>query len=288
MTGSAISGDRRSPLPLAGVVGWPVAHSLSPFMMTRWLEASGLPGSYAAFEVEPNRFSEAMGALSALSIRGVNITLPHKQAAMQIADTVSAAASAIGAANLLTTDERGRLHADNTDHTGIEAALDELGLKPSDGPVVLVGAGGAARAALYVLKTAGWSDIRIVNRTPARAKALAESFGVPASIHALSDVEVALKDAALVIQSSSMGMANQAVFQPDLGGLPSNAGVFDMVYAPLTTPLLAAARACGLRTVDGLAMLIGQARPGFELFFGAPPPKLDMRSLLAGALGLRR
>lgn len=280
-------GDERGLLPLAGVIGWPVTHSLSPLMMGAWLDAADLAGRYVGFAVAPKRLSAALRALPNLSISGVNVTVPHKAEALAIADEASPAARAMGAANLITVQCDGALRADNTDHVGIRAALRELGVSAVSGPVVLVGAGGAARAALHVLKAAGLTDLRLINRTTDRANTLLETFELEGRVFALGHAREALEGAGVIIQSSVMGMAGQPVFAPDLSGLANDARVFDMVYAPLQTPLLAAARQAGLRTADGLSMLIGQARPSFEAFFGAPPPDIDVRARLLAALEAR-
>ncbi len=271
----------------AGVIGWPVSHSLSPVMMTAWLEAAELAGSYERLAIAPEDFEARVRALEAEGFSGVNITLPHKQAALALADEVSAAARAVGAANVLTLRE-GRLFADNTDVIGIRAALLEAGWN-GDGPAVLVGAGGAARAGLHELSEAGVTTIRIVNRTPSRAAEMAASMGIRADVFAMEDIAQALRGARLLINATSMGMAGQPVLAPDLSGLAPGAIVFDMVYVPLETPLLNAAKAAGFRTTDGLSMLIGQARPAFEAFFGAPPPAdVDVRALMEAALEARR
>ena len=271
----------------AGVIGWPVSHSLSPVMMTAWLEAAELAGRYERLAIAPEDFERRVRTLAADGFSGVNITLPHKQAALALADEVSAAARAVGAANVLTLRE-GRLFADNTDVIGIRAALLEAGWN-GDGPAVLVGAGGAARAGLHELSEAGVNTIRIVNRTPSRAADMAASMGIRAEVFAMDDIAQALGSARLLINATSMGMAGQPVLEPDLSGLACGAIVFDMVYVPLETPLLNAAKAAGLRTADGLSMLIGQARPAFEAFFGAPPPaNVDVRALMEAALEAKR
>lgn len=271
----------------AGVIGWPVNHSLSPVMMTAWLEAADQLGRYERLAIAPEDFEVRVRALAADGFSGVNITLPHKQAALALADEASAAARAVGAANVLTL-RKGRLFADNTDVIGIRAALLEAGWT-GDGPAVLVGAGGAARAGLHELSEAGVNTIRIVNRTPSRAAEMAASMGVRAEIFAMDDIAEALGGARLLINATSMGMAGQPELAPDLSGLAPGAIVFDMVYVPLETTLLKAAKAADFRTADGLSMLIGQARPAFEAFFGAPPPAhVDVRALMEAALEAKR
>ena len=277
----------RGLLPLAGVAGHPVAHSLSPAMMTAWLEASGRPGRYVAFDIAPENFAAAVTALPALGIAGLNITLPHKQAAFALAGERTEAARAIGAVNLLLASG-GTLLGDNTDVDGIRTALDEGAMTRPRGPAVLLGAGGAARAALYVLKTRGWRDIRIVNRSPARARALAEDLGVEASLHPWETAAEALDGAVMVINATSLGMAGKPPLVLDASPAAADALVFDMVYVPLETALLRQARETGRRSVDGLSMLIGQARPSFEAFFGAPPPQdVPVREVLTAMLEAR-
>lgn len=271
----------------AGVMGWPVGHSLSPVMMMAWLQAAGITGSYEKLAVEPSGFDAACVRLKADGFSGVNITIPHKEAALRIADTASDAARAIGAANVLRVNATG-LHADNTDIAGIGAALDEAGWT-GEGPVVLAGAGGAARAALYVLASRGIGDIRILNRTPERAQKIAQEMGVNARIFAMEEAQQALEGARLLINATSLGMAGQPALVLPLSQLEGGAIVFDMVYVPLETPLLAEARKAGFKTADGLSMLIGQARPAFEAFFGAPPPAdTDVRALMETALEPKR
>lgn len=274
-------------LPLAGVAGHPVAHSLSPLMMSAWLEASGLAGRYVAFDIAPDEFEAAVSALPALGVKGLNITLPHKEAALRLADQLSPAAQAVGAVNLLIRDGN-RLRGDNTDVEGIQAALAEGGITRPDGPAVLLGAGGAARAALHVLQTQRWTDIRSVNRSRERAEALARDFALDVLIRDWDGAAEALRDAALVINATSLGMAGKPPLDLDLSPAREDALVFDMVYVPLETALLRQARASGRRTVDGLSMLIGQARPSFEAFFGAPPPAdVPIREILVKALEAR-
>lgn len=270
----------------AGVIGWPVAHSLSPVMMEAWLADTGLAGSYERIAASPEAFADTVLRLRSEGFAGVNITLPHKESALALADTASDAARACGAANVLVFGKAG-IHADNTDIVGVRAALEAGGWQPGEGPAVLFGAGGAARAALFVLKVSG-GPVRIVNRSTDKAAALARSMGCAAEIYPLEQVAIALEHARLVINATSLGMTGEPPLNLSLEAMPDSALVFDMVYAPLETPLLRAARAGGLRTVDGLSMLIGQARPAFEMFFGAPPPEITpVRALLESALEAR-
>jgi len=253
--------------PKAAVVGWPAKHSLSPLIMKTWLDETGQPGDYAIIECEPDAFESAARARFNAGLVGVNVTVPHKEAALKLADTASDAARAIGAANVLVWRE-GRIEADNTDHVGIARALET---DSGSGPAVLIGAGGAARAALYHLKAQD-REIRILNRTRDRAENLAAEFGISAQIYTLEDTS-AFESASLVINATSLGMTGQPPLAVDLSGTADDALVFDMVYSPLKTDLLAQAERLGRRTTDGLIMLVGQARPAFERFFGAPAPE---------------
>lgn len=271
-----------APVPIAGVCGWPVAHSLSPLMMGAWLEETGAPGRYVHVPARPEDFADCMRARRDEGFAGMNVTVPHKQAALELSDEVSERARAVGAANLLVFRE-GRIHADNTDVTGLDAALMN---DDGAGPAVLIGAGGAARAAIWRLARQG-REVRIVNRTRANAQRLAGDFSVRAAVHERAD-KLAMSGARLIINASVLGMKGQPPLEAALEAAAPDALVFDMVYAPLRTPLLQKAEALGLRTSDGLAMLIGQARPAFEAFFGAPAPWGDgVRAVLEAELEAR-
>lgn len=267
--------------PFAAVVGWPAAHSLSPLMMATWLEAAGLKGRYGVLEVPPERFQALAQALPDLGLAGVNVTLPHKEAALAVAHTASEAARGVGAANRLTVTARG-LHAHNTDVEGVAAALrDDEGA----GPAVLIGAGGAARAALHHL-AAQDRELRIVNRTRTHAEALAAHFQVDAKI--FTAPEDAFAGASLIINATSLGMSGKTRFAPDFRACAPGALAFDMVYTPLRTGFLASAQGAGLKSADGLTMLIGQARASFEAFFGAEPgPDELVRPVLEAQLECR-
>ncbi len=265
--------------PFAAVIGWPVNHSLSPVMMRAWLTEAGLAGEYGRVELPDGRAESLFRALPELGWAGVNVTAPHKQAAFAAAQTSTDAARAVGAANLLTVSPSGDLMADNTDITGIAAALRE---DSGRSPAVLIGAGGAAGAALFHLARQD-REVTIVNRTVSKADALASHYDRP--IRTTANLDQALTGAGLVINATTLGMHGQPALEPDLTHTAPEALVFDMVYAPLKTPLLSAAQASGRRTVDGLTMLIGQAVPSFEAFFGHPPPNIDMKAILLTHLG---
>lgn len=276
-----ISGKTR----VAGVIGHPVAHSLSPVLHNAWLEAAGIDGVYVPLAVNGTGFADFIAGLRASSIVGLNVTLPFKEAALAAADDAHPRARRAQAANLLVFRD-GRVSADNTDGLGLLAAFAEQapGFDAKAGSVAIVGAGGAARGAVGAMLDAGCADVRIVNRTLGRAEALAAELGGRA--FALGEAEAALEGATAVINATSAGLANGAPLRLPLAATPAACVVMDMVYKPLTTPLLAEARALGRRTVDGLAMLIGQAVPSFEAFFGRPPPAgVDVRAVALKALG---
>lgn len=253
---------------LAGILGWPVSHSRSPRLHGYWLERLGIDGAYVPLPVAPERFADAVRALADLGFRGANVTIPHKEAAFAVCDEVDAAARRAGAVNTLLFRD-GRILGSNTDGFGfLESVRDQApGWAATDGPAVLLGAGGAARAVAAALLDAGCPRLTLVNRSLARAEALARDLGGPVCV---AD-RPPLADAALLVNATSLGMQGQPPLAIDLAPLPAGAVVADIVYVPLETPLLAAARARGLRGVDGLGMLLHQARPGFEAWFGVAP-----------------
>lgn len=258
---------------LAGVVGWPVAHSRSPRLHGYWLAEHGIDGAYLPLAVAPDAIAEVLRTLPRMGFRGVNVTLPHKAAALAAADRATPEARRIGAANTLVFDEAGRIEARNTDGFGF---LENLkagapGWRAAAGPAVVIGAGGAARAILVALLEAGAPEVRLVNRTAARAEKLAAEIGGPIRLWDWARRTEALADAALLVNSTTQGMAGEAALELALDRLPRAAVVNDIVYAPLETPLLAAARQHGNVAVDGLGMLLHQARPGFAAWFGIEP-----------------
>ncbi|MEO3471111.1 shikimate dehydrogenase [Roseomonas sp. CAU 1739] len=264
---------------LAGVLGWPVSHSRSPRLHGYWLETLGVDGAYLPLPVHPGGFADAVRALAALGFRGANVTIPHKQAAFEVCDVVDATARRAGAVNTLVFRD-GRIEGSNTDGFGfLETVRDQApGWQPADGPAVLLGAGGAARAIAAALLDAGCPLVTLVNRSRGRAEALAQDLGGPIAV---ADAPP-MADAALLVNTTSLGMQGHPPLAIDLAPLPAEAVVADIVYVPLETPLLAAARARGLRAVDGLGMLLHQARPGFEAWFGlAPHVDEALRALVA-------
>ena len=262
---------------LGGIVGNPVSHSLSPVIHNAWLEAGGVDGAYVAFAPRDAAGVEALVAAGRAGlIAGVNVTAPFKEQAFALADEAAAAAQMTGSANILVFED-GRVRADSADGAGVLYALAEQApkLKLNGASVVMLGAGGAARAGAGALIEAG-AALSILNRTRERAEALVADLGPAVSVAPDAGV---LEGADLVINALSVA--------PDisLAALKPSAVVMDMTYKPVVTPLLAAARARGLTTVDGLAMLIGQAAPSFEAIFRRPPPPLDLRAILLNHLG---
>ncbi|MGD2134062.1 MAG: shikimate dehydrogenase [Maricaulaceae bacterium] len=273
---------------VAGVAGWPIAHSLSPVLHNAWIAAAGLDAVYAPFAVRPEQAAAAFKSIAALGLRGLNVTVPHKEAALAAADEATPTAQRIGAANLLTVREDRSLLADNTDAHGFLDGLARAGVQTGE-RAVLLGAGGAARAVVAALADAGWRALVIVNRDQAKAAALcalATDLGLPAQALGWDKVAEALNGAGLVVNATSLGMTGAPPLEVDLSNVAAGGAVYDLVYTPRETALLKAARARGLVAVEGLDMLIGQARPSFEAFFGAAPPEsIDARALLEQALG---
>ncbi|MBR0649135.1 shikimate dehydrogenase [Roseomonas terrae] len=264
---------------LAGVLGWPVSHSRSPRLHGYWLESLGIDGAYLPLPVQPGGFAAAVKALASLGFRGANVTIPHKEAAFAVCDAVDASARRAGAVNTLVFRD-GRIEGSNTDGYGfIENVRDHVPeWAPSSGAAVLLGAGGAARAIAAALLDAGCPRVTLVNRSRERAEALARDLGGPVDV---ADAPP-LREAALLVNTTSLGMQGHPSLDIDLAPLPPSAVVADIVYVPLETPLLAAARARGLRTAEGLGMLLHQARPGFEAWFGgAPRVDAALRELVA-------
>ena len=255
----------------AFVVGHPIAHSRSPLIHGHWLETLGLQGSYERIDVAPEAFAAFLDGLPRSGFAGGNVTIPHKEAALAAAARHDAAAGLIGAANTLWLED-GVLCAGNTDAHGFAASLDAEAPRWRQGRTALVlGAGGAARAILFALQQAGFADIRLVNRTVARAQALASRFGGGVTAHGWEAADELAADAGLVVNTTSLGMGGEGGPPLDVTRLPDAAIVADIVYVPLETPLLAAARRRGLQGVDGLGMLLHQAAPGFERWFGVRP-----------------
>lgn len=274
----------------ACVIGWPVEHSRSPVIHGYWLKQYGIDGAYDKEAVEPKDLERFLNELAHHGLVGANVTLPHKEAALRAAHAADAAAVAIGAANTLWLDADGRLHASNTDAYGFMTNLDAEAPQWNEGldAVMVLGAGGAARAILYGLIEAGVPRVLLANRTRARAEALAHTFGLKVEVVDWDDRNAALSLCGLLINTTSLGMTGQPLLDIDLAAMPQNGVVADIVYVPLETPLLAAARARRLAAVDGLGMLLHQAVPGFERWFGVRPEVTpELKAHVIATLGER-
>ena len=272
--------------PVACVIGWPVAHSRSPAIHRFWLRQFGIDGDYVPVAVEPERIAAFLRDFPRSGYIGGNVTVPHKEAAFVAAEELDAAARAIGAVNTLWING-GKLVGENTDSLGFLANLDE-GAQDWDkdpGAAVVLGAGGAARAVLYALIERGFAPIHVLNRTLERAEALAERFGRAIRPAGLENAERLLGEARILVNTTTLGMSGAGSINLDLGRLPGDAVVTDLVYVPLMTPLLSSAHARGLRTVDGLGMLLHQAAPGFEHWFGKRPTvSAELRAAILSTL----
>lgn len=277
---------------VAGVVGWPVAHSRSPKLHSYWLARHGIAGAYLPLPVRPGDMQAALRGLAALGFAGCNVTVPHKEAALALADDADAIAKRIGAANLIVVRPDGRLHASNTDAFGFLENLRERapGWQAQTGPAVVLGAGGSARAVVAALCDAGCPEVRLLNRTRTRAEALAAELLAAELGGAIRVLDwdaraAALEGAALVANTTTQGMAGHPALDLDLSALPRAAVVTDLVYVPLQTPLLAAARARGNPVADGLGMLLHQARPSFAAWFGVlPEVTAELRTMIEATL----
>jgi shikimate dehydrogenase len=275
----ALSGKAR----LAGVMGWPVSHSRSPRLHGFWLDRYGIDGAYVPLAVRPEDIGAALAALPRLGFRGVNLTAPHKEAALAIVAEASPEARRIGAVNTVVVGSDGRLIGHNSDGFGFLANLRQGApdWRAGDGPAVVLGAGGAARAVAAALLDEGVAEVRLVNRTPGRAQGLARDLGGPCRVMDWAERASALVGAAVLVNTTTLGMTGAQALDLDLSRLPLQAVVNDIVYTPLETPLLAGARRRGNRVVDGLGMLLHQARPGFEAWFGvAPEVTPDLRAFV--------
>lgn len=258
---------------LAGIMGWPVAHSRSPMLHNFWLEKYGLPGAYVQLPVAPGQLAPALSGLTALGFRGCNLTLPHKVDALKLVHALDPLARRMGAINTIVVQDDGSLKGFNNDGFGyIQSLLDaKPGWRADAGPVTVLGAGGAARAVVLSLAERGAKEIRLLNRTQNKAQALADEFGGPIEVLPWEARHEALEGAALLVNTTSQGMHGNPALQLDLSRLPLQALVSDVIYVPLETPLLAAARLRGNQTVNGLGMLLNQARPAFHAWFGVMP-----------------
>jgi shikimate dehydrogenase len=268
----------------ACVIGWPIEHSRSPLIHNYWLKAYGIPGAYRREAIPPERFQSFVQSLAANGYVGANVTVPHKEAALDCS-APDDRARAVGAANTLWFD--GKLRSTNTD---VEGFLDNLdasvpGWDRDRGPAVVLGAGGAARAVVYGLLERGIDNVVVVNRSQQRAQALQERFGNRVRTASWDERNARLADAKLLVNTTTLGMQGQPDLALEVARMPSNAVVAELVYAPAVTTLLRAAKGRGLRTADGLGMLLYQAMRGFALWFGKKPEVTDeLRRLLAADL----
>jgi shikimate dehydrogenase len=258
---------------MAGVMGFPVMHSRSPTLHNYWLEKYGLKGRYMPLAIRPEGLAAALKALPALGFSGCNLTIPHKETAMRLVDRLDAASKRIGAINCVTVEKDGSLSGTNNDGFGyIESVAQAHPTWRADaGPIVVLGAGGGARAVLVALAERGAREIRLINRTDTRASLLAEDLGSPITAVPWSERSKALEGAAMLVNTTSQGMVGQPALDIEIETLPRTALVSDIVYIPKATPLLAVAKARGNPTVGGLGMLLNQARPAFKGWFGIMP-----------------
>ncbi len=275
-----------TPARAACIIGWPVEHSRSPLIHNYWLKLYRIPGAYRHEAVPPDQFRDFIGSLAARGYAGANVTVPHKEAALQCSQP-DERARAVGAANTLWLD--GVLRSTNSD---VEGFLDNLdagapGWDRGLANAVVLGAGGAARAVIYALLQRGIERIMLINRTHERAEALRQRFGARVHLARWDARDVALDDAALLVNTTTLGMTGQPELTLDIARLPGRAIVADLVYVPLVTPLVRAAKARQLRTADGLGMLMHQAVRGFLLWFGKKPEvTAELRALLEADLGV--
>jgi shikimate dehydrogenase len=262
---------------IAGIIGWPVGHSLSPRLHGYWLDRYGIDGSYIPLPVAPDNLTEALSALPKLGFVGVNLTVPHKEAALNLVDRIDDVAARIGAINTIVVSEDGSLEGRNTDGYGFIESL-SVGTDLQiikDKPVVILGAGGAARSIIVALQDYGVGSIRLTNRTQRRAERMRDEIGGAIDVVPWDQRAEALNDVTLLVNTTTLGMSGQPVLELELDALPKTAIVNDIVYSPLKTNLLATAAERGNPTVDGVGMLLHQARPGFAAWFGRAPEVTD-------------
>lgn len=260
-------------IPLAGVIGSPISHSKSPRLHEYWLRKYGLPGFYIPMDIAQSDLQETIRTLPKLGFVGINVTIPHKESVLALADLVTDRAALIGAANTLIFRKDGKLHADNTDGYGFVENLRQNAphWRPMSGPAAVLGGGGAARAVVASLIEIGVPEVRLSNRTRTRADALRAEFGAKVVVYEWVQAGNMLDGAVTVVNTSSLGMVGKPDFRVPLDALSPNAVVSDLVYTPLETTLLRKAREIGCTTVDGLGMLLHQASPAFERWFGRRP-----------------
>jgi shikimate dehydrogenase len=272
---------------LAGVMGWPISQSRSPMLHNYWFKQHGLAGSYVPLAVKPDDIHTALRALPALGFSGVNLTIPHKQTAMADMAEIDAIGRGIGALNLVVVRPDGSLFGTNSDAYGCIANIRQMqpDWRADAGPIVVVGAGGAARTAIWALADQGVKEIRMVNRTHQRAVTVAKDLGAPLKVYRWEERHDVLDGAALLVNATNQGMVGQQPLDLKLDKLPQSAIVYDIVYNPIETPLLAAARARGHRVIPGLGMLLNQAPPAWKAWFGIEPQvTAELRKLIEATL----
>src|SRR5438094_2993596 len=272
---------------LAGGTGWAVVHSRSPMLHNCWFKQHGLAGSYVPLAIRPEHLAAAVRGLHPLGFAGVNVTIPHKQEAMKIVNEVDALAKSIGAISCVIVKPDGSLAGTNNDCYGFIHAVrqEQPGWRADAGPIAVIGAGGGSRAVCYGLAREGAKEIRLLNRTFARAKGLADEFGGPIKALPWEQRHEFLEGAAMVVNTTSCGMVGQPALDIKLGKLPKTALAADIIYIPLETPFLAAARKRGNRTVNGLGMLLNQGRPAWKAWFGIEPEvTAELRAMIETTL----
>ncbi|WP_323716536.1 shikimate dehydrogenase [Paracoccus aminovorans] len=264
--------DPKNP-PLAAVLGWPVAHSRSPRLHGHWLRRYGIEGHYVPLPVMPEHLAEVLRVMPRMGFVGANVTIPHKESVLALADVVTDRAALIGAANTLIFRPDGKIHADNTDGYGFIANIRQNAPDwiPDLGPAAVIGAGGAARAVVASLLESGVPELRIANRTRVRAEQIKAEFGAKVVVYDWAQAGNMLEGAMTVVNATSMGMVGKEALRVPLDALSPDALATDLVYTPLITPFLAEAQARDCEIVDGLGMLLHQAAPGFERWFGQRP-----------------
>jgi len=269
-------------------MGWPVMHSRSPMLHNHWFRQYDLAGSYVPLAIRPEGLGAALRALHPLGFAGVNLTIPHKQQALTIVDEVDTVARSIGAISCVVVRPDGSLAGTNNDCWGFIENLrqEQPDWRADAGPIVVIGAGGGSRAVCYGLAQDGAREIRLVNRTLARAKGIADELGAPIEAVPWEQRGDALEGAAMVVNTTSLGMIGQPALDISLDKLPASAIAADIIYIPLETPFLAAARRRGNRTVNGLGMLLNQGRPAWKTWFGLEPDvTAELRRMIEGTIG---
>jgi shikimate dehydrogenase len=268
---------------MAGVMGWPVMHSRSPLMHNYWMEQQGLAGTYVFLEIEPGTLGPALRALHPLGFSGCNLTIPHKLDAMTIVDEVDDVARKIGAISCVVVREDGSLFGTNNDWLGFLGNIKQQqpDWRADEGPIAVIGAGGGGRAVVYALLQEGATEIRLINRTRAKAELIAEQFGGPITVLPWEERHDALEGVAMAVNVTSQGMVGEAPLDLRLDRLSETALAADIIYTPLESPFLAACRDRGNRTINGLGMLLHQGIPAWKMWFDVEPTvTAELRALM--------